>query len=440
MDVIVSMLARLLPVYLAGRMFLALTFILVLGGVIWLHKAAFGTWSLWPFLAALLLYNRDLLSGLSNFLFAVGLYLNAVALWIHLGRRSEILRAVVLTVLAMLIYLSHLFALGLLGLTLLGYQLSDFRRSGGGRRKAAGKLACVLLPFIPALLVFLCLSPHTNGSWVIEYRGFLTRITAFGVPVLYDAWTDSLMCLAVAVLLSFLLATGALRLHRGLAAAAALLLAAQLVMPNRILTATSVDHRVPIAMLLLLIAATDVVTTSRRSMLAFVIMIFLFVPLRVWIVDQRWTQNDRVYAAILEGLDSLPPHSVVATVFPPSAAHRADARAIAAYSLPAWRITQRGGFTQTLFALPVQHPMKLAPEHAAWARKYTADTLWEIFVTDLPTPQSADLDDELRAALGRCDYVAFIDNEPFAVPQTDLLAGIYDDPYIKIYRVRHELL
>ena len=189
MDVVVGMLARFLPVYPAGKMFLALTFILVLAGVIRLHKAAFGTWSLWPFLAALLLYNRDLLSGLASFLFGVGLYLNAVALWIDLSRRSEILRAVVLTVLAILLYLSHLFALGLLGLTLLGYQLSACRRSSCGWRTAAGALANVLLPLVPALLLFLYLSPHTDTSWVIEYRSVLTRIAAFGVPVLYDVWT-----------------------------------------------------------------------------------------------------------------------------------------------------------------------------------------------------------------------------------------------------------
>jgi hypothetical protein len=440
MDVVVGMLARFLPVYLAGKLFLALTFILVQTGVIRVHKAAFGTWSLWPFLAALLLYNRDLLSGLAGFLFGVGLYLNAVALWIDLGGRSEILRAIVLTVLAMLLYLAHLFAAGLLGLTLLGYQLSTCRRSGCGWWAAAGTLGSVLLPFVPALLLFVYLSPHADTAWVIEYRSLLTRIAAFGVPVLYDVWTDSLMGLAVAVLLSFLLATGALRLHRGLATAAALLLVAQLVMPNRILTATSVDHRIPIAMLLLLIAATDVVTPSRRPMFAFVIIILSFVPLRVWIIDQRWTRNDPVYAAILVGLDSLPPHAVVATVFPPSAAVRADAKAIAAYSLPAWRIPQRGGFTQTVFALPAQHPMKLTPEHAAWAKKYTADTLWEMFVTAPSTPQRADIDDGLKAALGHCDYLAFIDNESFAVPRTDLLAKVYDDPYIKIYRVRHDLL
>jgi hypothetical protein len=248
------------------------------------------------------------------------------------------------------------------------------------------------------------------------------------------------MCLAIATLLLLLLASGALRLHRGLATAAGLLMAAQLAMPNRILTATSVDHRIPIAMLLLLIAATDVVTTSRRSMLAFVIVILVFVPLRVWIIDQRWTQNDRVYAAILEGLDSLPPHSVVASVFPPSAVDHADARAIAAYSLSTWQVTRRHGLTQAIFALPEQHPMKLTPEHTAWAKKYDPDTLWEIFVTGPSPPQSTDIDDELRTALGHCDYVAFIDNEPFAVPQTDLLARVYDDAYIKIYRVRHDLL
>jgi hypothetical protein len=142
-------------------------------------------------------------------------------------------------------------------------------------------------------MIFLFLTHHSATSFTVEYRSLLTRITAFGVFFLYDNWADGLVALVVGTICLILIVTGSLRLHWGLAAGAALLAAAQLVMPNEILTATSVDHRVPIAIVLLLISATDFASGSGKLKLGFAVTILALVALRVWTVDRRWTRTMR---------------------------------------------------------------------------------------------------------------------------------------------------
>jgi hypothetical protein len=51
---------------IAGKLFVAASFAMMLGGTICLHRVTFEKSSLWPFLAIVLLYNRLLLVGLLN--------------------------------------------------------------------------------------------------------------------------------------------------------------------------------------------------------------------------------------------------------------------------------------------------------------------------------------------------------------------------------------
>src|SRR5580658_873254 len=62
-DLIVPVLARVMPLELAGKLFLLLISALIAGGVVWLNRVATGRWRLWPLLGFLLLYNRILLWG-----------------------------------------------------------------------------------------------------------------------------------------------------------------------------------------------------------------------------------------------------------------------------------------------------------------------------------------------------------------------------------------
>ena len=73
-----------MPLELAGKLFLVLTFALIAGGTLWLNRVATGRWRLWPLLAFLLLYDRILLWGFLNYLFGLGLAICGLALWLAL--------------------------------------------------------------------------------------------------------------------------------------------------------------------------------------------------------------------------------------------------------------------------------------------------------------------------------------------------------------------
>lgn len=440
LDSVVSVLGHFVPVYFGGKIFLALTFALILGGTVLLHRAAFGRWSAWPFLAALLLYNRNLLGGHVTYLFGIGLYLITVSGWIRLRQHSLALRTAMLAVLVIVMFSAHLFALGLLGLTIGGYELYIWWKTRTSWSEAAINFTCIGLAFIPAVMLYVFLTPHSGSSFEAYYRSLTTRITAFGAPLLYSSWADGLTIILVAVLCLVLIARGALRIDWGLATGAVLLVAAQLVMPNILATTTSVDHRAPIAIMLLLVAATDAEVTSHRLKFVYLTVLLALLLVRVWTIDQRWTQDDAVYADVQAGLATLPPNSVVASAFPDTAFDDMSARAIGVYYLPAWDVIQRGGFTQTLFAYPTQHPMMMRSQFDALHRELSAYTIWENFVANPSAPQSGEMAPLLKAALARCDYIAFVDNKPFLVHPTDILTEFYSSTFVKIYRVQRSLL
>jgi hypothetical protein len=73
MDLVVPPLAALIGVYPAGRLFIAITLVLLITGPMALHRAAFGTWSLAPLIGSVIAYNGILNLGLLNYIFGIGL-------------------------------------------------------------------------------------------------------------------------------------------------------------------------------------------------------------------------------------------------------------------------------------------------------------------------------------------------------------------------------
>src|SRR6266700_6360992 len=76
MDIIVSPLARVVNVYLAGQIFLVSTFVLIISGTLALNRVLVGRVTVLPLFAIHLLYNYIFLFGLMNFIFGIG-----VAIW-----------------------------------------------------------------------------------------------------------------------------------------------------------------------------------------------------------------------------------------------------------------------------------------------------------------------------------------------------------------------
>src|SRR5580692_11202720 len=62
-DLIVPALTHLMPLEIAGKLFLVITFALIAGGTLWLNRVVSGAWRWWGLLGFLLLYDRILLWG-----------------------------------------------------------------------------------------------------------------------------------------------------------------------------------------------------------------------------------------------------------------------------------------------------------------------------------------------------------------------------------------
>lgn len=112
MDLIVPKLSSVMSIYDAGRVFIALAIVMPVLGVIALHLTAWGKLGATPALIMLFAYSSMLSWGFLNYLFAIGVALPLLALWLRAGTWPRWRRAAFLAVAATLIYFCHLLAFG----------------------------------------------------------------------------------------------------------------------------------------------------------------------------------------------------------------------------------------------------------------------------------------------------------------------------------------
>jgi len=154
MDVLVPPLVPYFSVLRSGQIFLLLTVTLLVTGPMAIHRALWGRFSPWPLLAFPLVYNGIFLVGLVNYLLGTGIALWGVAGWIALRERAGWQRAVLSTAVVLTLFLCHLFAVGLYGMTLLAFEAWHLWRSPRRSRLVADLLAFGA-PFLPVLPLIL---------------------------------------------------------------------------------------------------------------------------------------------------------------------------------------------------------------------------------------------------------------------------------------------
>src|SRR5258708_37376519 len=126
MDLGVPALARIMPLETAGRLFIALTLLSLVGGTMALHRALHGRLGVWPLCSLLFLYNSALFWGLLNSLFGTGMFLLTFAGWIASASWRPAPRIAVFGALASLLLVIHLFAFGPYPLPLRPYALGHW--------------------------------------------------------------------------------------------------------------------------------------------------------------------------------------------------------------------------------------------------------------------------------------------------------------------------
>src|SRR5229473_3309321 len=268
-DLIVPLLARLMPLDLAGKLFLVLSFALIVGGAAWLNRIVSGGWRLWPLLSVAFLYNRQFLWGFINYLFGLGVALCGLALWLALERARAWLRLLAAAQVAILCFFSHIAAFGLYALIIAGVEARPALAEWHGRqwRALGGRIALFAGQFMLPAAVALG-SWHGISGGGISYAAWGRKADLlFSV---FDTYSRPFDIACFAMLLIFLGGlAGRRRLHLAprLVPAIALVFAAYLLLPSQLLSGSGADHRIPVALFVLLAAAAAPRFPSRRAAL-----------------------------------------------------------------------------------------------------------------------------------------------------------------------------
>ncbi len=424
MDAIVPFLAKLMPLEWAGKVFVALTFLLLAGGTAAIHRALFGRWSPWSLLAFLLLYTRLLLWGFMGYLFGCGLALAAFAAWIALARRHWLLRLVLGTVFALAVYFAHLLAFGMYAVMVATFEFGQIWL----RRKPVGAAIRDLviggLPFLPAL----ALMAHNSSEGRIIYANPLRKFDLlFSVFDNYSRPFDVTCFVLIVLAIGFAYWRRWVRLAPEMVLPLLGLLAVYIAMPTQLFTAAGVDRRIPMMIFLALIGGSTWQARFARIEPRFMAGAALLFAVRLAVIAAVWFQGGKLYARLIPVLDALPRGSCVAVAFGKDSIQVAKAPLTHFTTLA---VARRDAFVPTIFHYPLQQPLALQPEAERLADLLSPDLLWYQFAAD-----STPLTPAAKAALKECGRVAFADPHPFVLKNTAGLTPEFVSPRYQLYRV-----
>ncbi|MDB5394289.1 MAG: Conserved rane protein of unknown function [Rhodospirillales bacterium] len=373
-DAVVPWLARLMPVDIAMRLSLGFMLLALAGGCMALHRAAFGRLSIWPLFAFLLLYNRILLWGFFNYLAGLAVMLWALAAWVALERKPLPWRIGIGVVLATAVYLAHLAAFGCYALAIMVLAVVPHREERFTVDKAIRRVLPALVTLLPGIVLFL-LAPTSGAS---THFGYGNPLRKFDLPVsIFDNYNRIFDGATFGVLLIAVIA-GLIKhnisLHHRLRWSLLAVLIAFFLVPSRLLSASGIDHRLPIAIALLFVATSDWGAVSNRNRQIITAALFVLLLVRLAVIETVWLRADRTYDALRPMFDQVAPGATIAVAAPAS---EVQAGGVPLYHFPTLAIIRRNAFVDTIFADPLQQPVQLTgAAHSLWANQVTGD-LWQ---------------------------------------------------------------
>jgi hypothetical protein len=427
-DLIVPVLARMMPLDLAGKLFLVAIFALTVGGAVWLNRTATGDWRLWPLLTAAFLYNRTFLWGFINYLFGLGIALCGAALWLQLETARAWFRVFASSVVALLCFFSHIVAFGVYVLIILGLEaipaVNELRARAWAAlcRRAALDAAQFVMP---AALI---------GSWWHSTEGgssygkiWRKADLLFSVFDNYSRPFD-IACFALLLLLFAVLAwQRRLGISPRLAPAVAIVFAVYLMLPSQMMSGSGADHRIAVALFALLVASSAPrFPTPRVANIIGTAVVVVLVG-RLAVVETVWLTADRTYTADLAAIDALPLGSKLAVAFPSNAVNFS---AIPVLHVPTLAVPRRAAFVGTLFAYPAQQPITVKPPYDRLAAASPPTLLWSAFLVG-----DVEAQHQVWPALAGWDAIVFLDRLPFRVPVQPCLRPLVTEPNFQVFSV-----
>lgn len=446
MDLVVPALAQLMPIELAGRLFIGLTLALLVLGTVALHRVLWGRVGLWPLCSLLFLYNVAFYGGLLNYLFGLGLALLAFAAWIATAHWAVRPRILAFSLVASLLFILHLFAFGVYGLLLAAYELGNcWRRRRWTRDDVVATGARFTQFIVPALLWLASLSNggprHTSYGSLVDKLQALTAPMTYGevglvvvplcIGLVYLGWRNNALAFAPAMRLPILV-----------------LIVAAALMPNWLNGSWGADLRLPIALPFVIIAATRP-HLSRGFALGLGIFAVQLLAVRAYALTVNWRDMDHHFTEFRAAAASIPQGARILVVQPPLPDGQHSIAGVPRilvtrqepdfFHMPALAIIDRGAFIPYLFTgWTIVRP---TPRNAGRYQSQGGPVAPEQ-IADVPDGMSKDMAPNILGELPywhdwrrKFDYVLWLD---FGTAVTQLPRGLEpwaSGSFFHIYRI-----
>jgi hypothetical protein len=244
-DLLVVPLARLFGLELAVKLIVLAIPPLTIAGFLWVAREVHGRIPPTALFALPFAYSHPFMFGFVNFSLSVALAFLAFGLWLHLARRDRLkLRAALFVPISIVIYFTHTFGWGMLGL--LCFSAEAVRQHDHGRGwlrsglRAALYASAMALPLLFMLAWRSSIEQGETGHWFD-----LMRKTVFLIEVLRDRWKwfDILSLCVCLMIIVEARRQKTLTFSRNLAFSALVLLAGFIVMPYLVFSSAYADMR-----------------------------------------------------------------------------------------------------------------------------------------------------------------------------------------------------
>ena len=424
MDLIVPPLLGFLPLFAAGKLFLGLTLLIDITGMIALHRSLFGRVSPWPLLGFLLLYNQVVLVGFVNFLFGVGLAFWTAAFWALLRPRRPALAVPLTAILAVAVFFCHMEALMFLGILLFGIEAV-----GATKTNFLGRALMLAAVFVPAGLFFL--NWHTVSQGNLGFRApWLKLVHLFWVFDNYHPAFDLACVFGYIAFFAASFASGQVRAAGPLKYWLGISIAAFVASPDTVFGGASADIRLPLFIAMLPVVGLEpAAKAGSRFLLIAGLGAALVFGIRTSLLEQVWINAKTLYAGDIAALNMLPRGAKLACSYDwnPHVDPHAD---IPQMHMPMLAVPLREAFVPTIFAYQGLQPLKITKEFADLPALAPTEIFWAAFVGDDKSAQR-----RAAGALPWYDYIVFYDKKPITVRPTSCLSFVQGVPSFQLYKI-----
>ena len=406
-DLIVPVAARFVSVETAVRLFLLVSQTLVVSGAIALELKVRGRHQLSGFAALIALYSLPFLWGLMNFEFGCGIALWAIVFWVHFREGPWLVWFALHTGFVAALFVTHMFALGIYGLTIGCYEASQMT----GYRRVARTFTIMAFPAVALYLVLLWLG-GTVGKPIFDWW--------FGVKLLfpllfmngYSLPLSIALAGTITVLLVFLGYKGVLGLTRPAIFIGSGFLIAYPLIPTRLFDSAYTEIRLITAMMLILPAFLTVNWRSGAVRSAAAIVAVCVIVINAATVASVWFAYRSDYAEIITSFRLLRANSTLLVA-------RSDAEGspidVPMFYAPILAVHYATVFAPALYAISGLHPVRKVASKSRFDledRDYLPTTFSELNSASAGGPAPA----HLRGWRADYDYLYVVGDQTANVP------------------------